>query len=83
MDTGPEHPEPGTDGSHRYYTWLRLEDVTTVDGRTGNQRKKGSKLTYNTYNKCNKISSEYHNPNKSRAARLLDSLIRWREEDNK
>ena len=53
-----------------------------MDGRTGNQRKKGSKLTYNTYNKCNKINSEYHNPNKSRAARLLDSLWRWREEDN-
>ena len=53
-----------------------------MDGRTGNQRKKGSKLTYNTYNKCNKTTSEYHNPNKSRAARLLDSLSRWREEDN-
>ena len=53
-----------------------------MDGRTGNQRKKGSKLIYNTYNKCNKIISEYHNPNKSQAARLLDSLSRWREEDN-
>ena len=53
-----------------------------MDGRTGNQRNKGSKLTYNTYNKCNKIISENHNPNKSRAARLLDSLSRWREEDN-
>ena len=54
-----------------------------MDGRTGNQWKKGSKLTYNTYNICNKIIiSEYHNPNKSRAARLLDSLSRWREEDN-
>ena len=55
----------------------------TVDGRTGNQRKKGSKLTYNTYNYCNKIISEHHNPNKSRAVRLLDSLWKWREEDNK
>ena len=54
-----------------------------MDGRTGNQRKKGSKLTYNTYNKCNKIIREYHIPNKSRAARLLDSLSRWQEEDNK
>ena len=37
-------------GFHRCYTWLRLEDVTVQQGQTGNQRNKGSKLTYKTYN---------------------------------
>ena len=53
--------------------------------QTGNQRKKGSKLTYKTNTVANIIKELVNitTLTKSRAVRLLDSLWRRQEEDNK